>query len=179
MSADSCAKPNLRLTMLTGAMQNHHVFSKPAGSVSNNTPIYNDVNSLSINDNEDTENKDSHVINNFRGFNNNNLNAISNYRNNDGNDASNPQPICGNGSNYIDDYAVNAFRHFNNDRNSDSCNNQRSNENARFKKSCNQQPLRGKFHVCNSFNHHAHDCQFLKKLQSCLKYMENNNIITS
>ena len=49
----------------------------------------------------------------------------------------------------------------------------------RFNKSHNQHIFRGKCHTSNGFNHNARKCQFLKKLQSCLKHVEKNNIITS
>ena len=87
-AADSCATPNLRLIMLPRTMKNHHFHVKPAGSASKNAPIANTINYLSINDNDDTENIDEHVVNSLRSY-NSNRNARSNYRNNNRNNASN------------------------------------------------------------------------------------------
>ena len=39
--------------------------------------------------------------------------------------------------------------------------------------------FRGKCHTCDGLNHHTRNYQFLKKLQSCLKHAENNNISAS
>ena len=116
-ATDYCAKINLRLIILPGTMQNHHLHVKLVGSVSNNTPITNVINSLSINDNEDRENADACVINSFLGYNDDNLNASSNYHNNNGNDASKSKNFIDNESNDIDYYEINACRNFNNNRN--------------------------------------------------------------
>ena len=136
-ATDSCAKPNLRLTMLPRTTQNNHLHVKPAGSTSNNAHVANAINSLSIYDDKDTENARACVVNTVRGYNDDDVNATSNYRNGNCGNASNSQPLNENESNDINDCVINAFRNFNKNRNNDAHNNQRSNGNARFNESHN------------------------------------------
>ena len=76
---------------------------------------------------------------------------------------------------------VNDVCSHNNNRNNDSnfCNNQRNNVNASFNKSNYQRPFREKCCACNEIGYHSSNCQFIKTLTSCLRYMENNNISTT
>ena len=84
-ATDSYVKPNLRLIMRPGTIQNHHLHVNPASSASNNVPNTNAINYLSIADNNDIESTDEHVINAFSSYDHNNRNTTSNFRNNNRN----------------------------------------------------------------------------------------------
>ena len=74
-------KPNIRLTMLPRTMKNYHLHVKLVGSKSKNTSIANSVNSLSVNDNDETNNTDECIVNAFRSYNNNSNNSSKHCNN--------------------------------------------------------------------------------------------------
>ena len=74
----------------------------------------------------------------------------------------------------LDDFIINAFSNFNTSRRNNK-NKYQSPSTVRFDRTRSNQPFRGKCHACGQNNHHSKNCFFLRKLNSCLDFMEKNN----
>ena len=74
-----------------------------------------------------------------------------------------------------DTFIVNAFRNFYASGQGMRNNRNQSSNPVCYNRSRTSQPFRGKCNACGQANHHAKDCNFLHKLNTCLNYMEKNN----
>ena len=136
----------MNVLMLPGAIANHHLYRKPAlptSSINNSTSAYQ-INSLSSSFGNDIAHAD-----------------VESHHS-----VASPSSVDDD-----DDFVVNAFRPFTN------CNRQQitdrqNSSSTQFNRSKSNLPFRGKCNACGKLNHHAKDCEFLKKLTSCLDCME-------